>query len=450
MNKKLLKKIFLVFIPIFLSINFAFAQSDTYQNVSTGLDNASTTIISNTSTGGLADTARYIGLMAAAAIITLVIFKLIEGAVLKGTYDNIYDQQKGNKILKNAITSFLIFIFVNLLFSYINPDYGSWIFNSSTGVTQGSSSNCSPITPKLTAYSPQDTATNGNSKMEGGQGSAQAGIDGKPLVRTLEDVRTGKSTYVTLAGDSSTYKNKYTIPSITYLDKSGQSHTLTNVTAYVHDTGNAFKGAGYSHFDVAIDSNMTTSALNKEPFTNTSITLSPQECVANSYPNLITPSLYASNQERCNAINSIKQNDLTDIKSLGIPCTSSYGCLLKTDTANNLKLMEDAYKSKYGKYFTVTSAYRSDSQQVTTCDTVSAGEKCAVPCSKGGPGSNHSLGDAVDVAYESNIVCKNGNNSGCSNSITFNWLKQNAINYNFRQSSTIQASDPVHWSVSGK
>lgn len=137
MNKKLLKKIFLVFIPIFLSINFVFAQNDVYKNVSSGLDNASTTTISNTSTGGLADTARYIGLMAAAAIVTLVIFKLIEGAVLKGTYDNIYDQQKGNKIIQNAVISFLIFIFVNLLFSYINPDYGSWIFNSSTGVTPG-------------------------------------------------------------------------------------------------------------------------------------------------------------------------------------------------------------------------------------------------------------------------------------------------------------------------
>ncbi|MDQ1281721.1 MAG: hypothetical protein QG630_72 [Patescibacteria group bacterium] len=132
MNKKIFKKLFLVFISIFLTLNFAFAQDTIYRNVSDGLDNKETETISNTSTGGLADTARYIALMASAAIIALVIFKLIEGAVLKGTYDNIYDQQKGNKILKNAVASFLIFIFVNLLFSYINPDYGSWIFNTSS------------------------------------------------------------------------------------------------------------------------------------------------------------------------------------------------------------------------------------------------------------------------------------------------------------------------------
>ena len=103
MNKKLFQKLFIAFISLFLSVNFVFAQSDTYQNVSSGFNNSSTTVISNTSTGGLAETARYIGLMAAAAIVTLVIFKLIEGAVLKGTFDNIYDQQKGNKIIQNAV-----------------------------------------------------------------------------------------------------------------------------------------------------------------------------------------------------------------------------------------------------------------------------------------------------------------------------------------------------------
>ena len=116
------KKIFILFFYIALSLNFVFAQNsntDIYRNISGGLDNATVTEISNTESGGLSDIAGYVGTMAAAAIITLVIFKLIEGAVLKGTFDNIYDQQKGNKIIKNAITSFLIFIFVNLLFTYI-------------------------------------------------------------------------------------------------------------------------------------------------------------------------------------------------------------------------------------------------------------------------------------------------------------------------------------------
>lgn len=143
------KKLFILFVSIFLSVNFVFAQDVTkYQNISKGLDNASTTEISNTSTLGLVGVARYIGMMAAAAIVTLVIFKLIEGAVLKGTYDNIYDQQKGNKIIQNAVISLLIFIFVNLLFTYINPDYGSWIFGASTSVDTSSSANITNISGK--------------------------------------------------------------------------------------------------------------------------------------------------------------------------------------------------------------------------------------------------------------------------------------------------------------
>ncbi len=135
------KKLSLIIFSIFLSINFVFAQNDTYVNVGGNIDGSTSTTISNTGTGGLVDTARYVGLMASAAIVTLVIFKLIEGAVLKGTYDNIYDQQKGNKILKNAVVSFLIFIFVNLLFSYINPDYGSWIFNTNVTSTTNTTIN---------------------------------------------------------------------------------------------------------------------------------------------------------------------------------------------------------------------------------------------------------------------------------------------------------------------
>lgn len=458
MNKKLFKNLFLAFVFIYLSINFAFAQtfqgytggssggagvSDTYQNVSAGLDNASTTTISNTSTGGLADTARYIGLMAAAAIVTLVIFKLIEGAVLKGTYDNIYDQQKGNKIIQNAIISFLIFIFVNLLFSYINPDYGSWIFNSSTGVTPGAATNCSPITPKLTAYSPQSNNSNGNTAMEGGQASAQTGIDGKSLVRTLEDVRNGKSTYVTLAGDSSTYKSRYTIPSITYLDKNKQSHTLTNVTAYVHDTGNAFKGAGYTHFDIAIDANMDTASLNKEPFTSALITLSPLECIvnANSTNNLSLAS--QSNSARC--LKPVSQSDLEQIgASAGGACVPSGPIYLRKDVAEKFKLMQqDAAKA--GVTLTPTSGYRDDTVQ--SCLWKQNGQdtsKVAKPCAAGGNGSNHLDGTAVDIS----MGCTTGDLPSKCNQKIYMWLKNNASKPQYGFSNNLN-TDPVHWSVSG-
>ena len=102
--------------------------------------------------------------------------------------------------------------------------------------------------PTLSAYSPQA----GGSKMEGGYPSSRPGPDGTASVRTLADVASGKSKYVTIAGNPDQYGKEFTIPSITYIDKNGKAHKLKNVRAVVHDTGRAFKKAGAKRFDVAI------------------------------------------------------------------------------------------------------------------------------------------------------------------------------------------------------
>lgn len=115
---------------------------------------------------------------------------------------------------------------------------------------------CNPVeqlksecfSPELTSYSPQA----GGDSMEGGYASSKPGLDGKLLVRTLDDVRTGKSDYVTLAGDPSQYGKVFNIALITYRDNKGNYYNLYNVKAYVHDTGPAFRGDGNTHFDVAV------------------------------------------------------------------------------------------------------------------------------------------------------------------------------------------------------
>ncbi len=68
----------------------------------------------------------------------------------------------------------------------------------------------------------------------------------------MEDFRTGKSDYVTIAADPSHYRETYTIPSYTFVNAQGEKHTLTNVPAYVHDTGSAFQGRPRK-FDIAAD-----------------------------------------------------------------------------------------------------------------------------------------------------------------------------------------------------
>lgn len=104
------------------------------------------------------------------------------------------------------------------------------------------------IKATLSAYSPQA----GGSKMEGGYAASKPGPDGKAEVRTLEDVASGRSPYVTVAGNPSLAGKSYTIPSITFIGTDGKEQTLKNVKAVVHDTGSAFKSAPEGRFDVPI------------------------------------------------------------------------------------------------------------------------------------------------------------------------------------------------------
>lgn len=126
----------------------------------------------------------------------------------------------------------------NQLYNPLNP-------NGQYGQYNGSLGQC--FNPHLTSYSPQHPSSP-RYQMEGGYESSQPGLDRSSYVKTLEDVRTGKSNYVTLAGDnrsgSSQIGKTYIIPSITYIGDDRQSHTLTNVRAYVHDTGSAFNNNG--------------------------------------------------------------------------------------------------------------------------------------------------------------------------------------------------------------
>lgn len=79
--------------------------------------------------------------------------------------------------------------------------------------------------------------------MEGCVETSRPGLDGQRVPRSLDDVRSGRARFVTLASDSSNYGKYFNLGTITYtsaLDK--QKHTVQNVVGYVHDTGGAFRG----------------------------------------------------------------------------------------------------------------------------------------------------------------------------------------------------------------
>lgn len=85
-------------------------------------------------------------------------------------------------------------------------------------------------------------------KMQGPMIASQKDAEGLSTgIRTLDDVRLGRSRYVTLASASVMKGRYYCIGTVTYTSPpgnggDGKTHTINNVVGYVHDTGCAFNG----------------------------------------------------------------------------------------------------------------------------------------------------------------------------------------------------------------
>jgi hypothetical protein len=80
-------------------------------------------------------------------------------------------------------------------------------------------------------------------KMEGGFETSQPNKEGQNIPRTLDDLRSGNSDYVSVASDPSRYGQSVPLGTVTYRSpKDGKMYTLNNVNGYIHDTGSAFKG----------------------------------------------------------------------------------------------------------------------------------------------------------------------------------------------------------------
>lgn len=114
-----------------------------------------------------------------------------------------------------------------------------------------------PTQVLVTCYAPGVGGT-----IEGPFATSRPGLDGQAIPRTLDDVRLGKSKYVTLACNPANYKKFYMIGTMQYVSViDDQKYTLSNLIGYCHDTGGAFTSSGcsrwntcdsiYKHFDIA-------------------------------------------------------------------------------------------------------------------------------------------------------------------------------------------------------
>jgi len=105
------------------------------------------------------------------------------------------------------------------------------------------------------------------------------------------------------------------------------------------------------------------------------------------------------------------------------------------DVVADFERMRSAAASD-GITLTVTSGYRSDARQVEIwnehhCDIQNCSGSVGRPCSLGGGGSNHSRGEALDIAQTAGVN---------------NWLHSHASEYGFFNN---LPRDQVHWSRSG-
>ena len=149
-----------------------------------------------------------------------------------------------------------------------------WQGGRIAGGAQAPGSAAGDITPKLSAYSPQRPGS-GIGEMEGGYAAARPGPDGKAEVRTLDDVATGRSKYVTLAGNPNQYGKTYTIPEITFVGPDGKEQTLKNVQGVVHDTGGRFKTAAADRFDVPVARDIDDKTMARQPFLKSGVKFIP-------------------------------------------------------------------------------------------------------------------------------------------------------------------------------
>lgn len=111
----------------------------------------------------------------------------------------------------------------------------------------------SPVSARTTFYAP-----GAGGSVEGPWATSRPNLEGlknkngDPIPRTLDDIRLGKSGYVTLAVDPSNYGKFYNLGNVTYRSPiDNQEYILRNVIGYAHDTGPAFTGRP-DKFDIAV------------------------------------------------------------------------------------------------------------------------------------------------------------------------------------------------------
>lgn len=485
-----MKKFFFSLILIFsiLLVGVSEAQ-DVYQHVSSFDGVATSTHFDDTRIGDVSSIINYGLTIGAVVVVALIIIKIIQGAVIKGTFDSIQNQMRGKKIIQNAGLALVIFIFTYAVLSFINPKLTGWTLAtdfiniarrntlSSTGAV------CNPSKTYPAGMSLTDmllldegnrnqiyTDTSGKPTIGVGfnldrdvpskvKSDLEAAGISKDVASRLVDRRDTKVT-ITEAQIRKLLENDMASHKQMAIDYAGgkeafESHDTNIQNILINMTFNMGAGgiSSFKNMKIALDAknyyDMAKEIADSrycgqvgDRCSRLANLASPTYCEDSQIKLSQSQSLFRNNSGRCEIINAIQPSDLKTIQG---------DFKLVKDKADKFIAMRDAARAD-GINLVVKSAYRSDDHQISVCQSVcgqnycTSGTLCAKACKIGGNGSNHSTGDAIDL----DNGCKNGySNSICINNPVYKWMEKNGKDYGFIQNDKIKSSDAVHYSSTG-
>ncbi len=472
--------------------------NETYKYVSSfdGSENVKT--FDNQNTRDVGSVFNYLLTVMAVAIVLLVIYRLLQGAVIKGTFDNIYDQTKGRSYIKTAGTALIVFIFAYAILSFINPDLTGWTVATqyigkvrlegvNNGGTRGGSGaytsayawQC-PINPggfketqnyvqKVQGYQKEKpwegSGANSGCKKYDAEFTKVASESGVPkdflmAIGTQESgacsslsVTSPANAYglmqildgtASSAGCDSDWKSTgyKQISCAAKVIKSKQSllQSKSRPSIGFNLSGTIQNIEGYT-FDTG-NANLIAS-YNGGPGEGTTADGKKQAFAASSDCKGSTGggSLYGS-QACTTLVKDLKSSDLVSLSGK-IKCNENSAnptrCTVKKEFLDSLVSLNEAYKAKFNKEIEVTSSYRTQNYQKELCGRTSG--ECASGC------SNHMTGMAVDFTNATIGMCKK---EGTCTSEEFKWLKENGGKFGVGFYNNLGTKDNIHWSYNGR
>lgn len=430
-----MKKISFLFIVIlsFTLINFSYSQNSAgsikkYEHVSS-FDGTpeETTFDGKTDITG---TINYALTAAAVAIVVLVIVKVIQGAFIKGTFDNIQSQVKGKAMIQNAGLALIIFIFTYAVLSFINPRLLGWTLNTdfvtkairkTLNSDQGSAGRDLVCDPK--AIYPNNDIVSMLLLDEGNKTSIYIDTKGNPSIGigfnlNRADPETVKKDLMA-AGVSKEdadklvdNKDKSVVLSQDIVKKLLENDLESHKKMAIDYAGGptVFNSLPINIQNVLINMtfNMGPGGINsfvkmKEALDAKNYYNMAKEIVDSDYckdvkegrcsrlANLTSPTYCADSQKSsagsgsltndtlseksvCNKLDQVDESKMVDINTYlsgSVKCSESGAnpnkCKINKDVADKLKSLDALYFQKYNSHLNVISAYRSDDYQSQIC-----------------------------------------------------------------------------------